>query len=108
MPAGAYRKPPIVEAVIDIRFASTIAPKELDKAQRKLRRMYPTVEDQLTVTFAVGPDEARIDRAPSGWKMASPDNADIIILQPKGILVSRLAPYSGWNTFRVRAKAEVD
>ena len=103
MPVGAYQRPPITEAVIDIQFATPVSNPDLETLRTLLVETYPRVETRLNWNIAIGPGTVQVGHVPAGLKMSSADSVDIVVLYPSGITNSRLAPYNGWSNFRDRA-----
>ena len=103
MPVGAYKRPPITEAVIDIQFTVPVSDSDVSRLQRRLAKTYPLVENRLTWNVAFGPGTLQVNQAPAGVKLSTRDGLDIVIIYQHGISNSRLAPYNNWDTFRQRA-----
>ena len=98
-----YTKPPITEAVIEIRFAEALDASELDKAARQLKSVYNNEEHTRNVAFAVGvppigPVQTTLNEQ-LGRRMSSGDLTQIVILWPSSFVVAQLAPYPGWQNF---------
>ncbi len=100
-PNRFYLAPPIVEAVIEVRFRDKLNVAELKKLSRRLAKEYPHEAEQVLrgaqVNFemqnVVFVDEAQQVRR------SSSDEVEIVVLKPEAFSFSRLAPYSGWDTF---------
>ncbi len=104
MPTQLYKRPPITEAVIEIRFESPVDSVALDKSSSDLRVSYAR-EDLLQGTqFELYPTAGS---APAktmnqkGYRLSSLDQTEILILMPMppSFLISQLAPYPGWTSF---------
>ena len=98
-----YTKPPITEAVVEIRFAEALDASELDKAARQLKSVYNNEEHTRNVAFAVdvpsiGPVQTTLNEQ-LGRRMSSDDLTQIVILWPSSFVVAQLAPYPGWQKF---------
>jgi uncharacterized protein (TIGR04255 family) len=105
MPPGRYARPPIIEAVIEVRFASEIAQPAMERFNRTIRREYPLAEAgyEVSVQLEVGQPSAA-PRAISAQKFANfkltdRDGTDLILLGAAQLASIRLAPYCGWETF---------
>jgi len=104
MPEQPYKRPPITEAVIGIRFADPIDSATLDKVAAALRPLYPRedilkgiqIPFNLTPTL---PSPQTIEQV--GYRLSSPDQTQILILMPisPSLTMSQLAPYPGWDQF---------
>jgi uncharacterized protein (TIGR04255 family) len=106
MPDQTYKRPPITEAVIEIRFAEPpIDAANLDKASARFASAYPFQQPVKNVNVAVGippgPEDqptAQI-REQLGHRLSSTDLSEILLLWPWAFVVSQLAPYPGWDIF---------
>lgn len=115
MPAGAYLKPPITEAILEIKFQEKVSEAALKKIKSRLMKTYRNVEDQLQVGFSLkvqssmsGLNSAAMNQSVAGFRLTSDDGADVIIVQRDGIINSRLAPYNGWAQFSQRIRTILD
>lgn len=114
LPARAYAKPPITEAVIDATFEGKLPPSLLEKQAHRLARHYPTIEQKYDIEFELAPVSdaeppkpvSRIEK--SGFKLTTSDQVDVVLLSAGGIGTSRLAPYCGWEPFRDLARRNYD
>jgi uncharacterized protein (TIGR04255 family) len=99
-----YEKPPIVEAIIEIRFGQRIARRDLERARNRFKRAYPAVEDIQEVEMKV--EGAKVETAYSvvGFKMTSKEGFDVVMILEYGLATVRRAPYEGWDRFIVQAK----
>jgi uncharacterized protein (TIGR04255 family) len=106
--AISYLHPPIVEAVIELRFAEAMSKDIVSKVVRKFGKTYPftDAEEGLNVQVDVAKQSATTSPEWSGTRLSSSDRADITIIRTQSFVVSRLAPYSGWEQFQERAKRD--
>lgn len=101
-----YKRPPITEAVIEIRFETPLDGKNLNKTSEDFAPSYPCLEFTKNVAVEVNLGQAE-DALPAaqfkdyqiGFRRSSPDLSEIILLWPGSLLVSQLAPYPGWEEF---------
>lgn len=101
-----YSRPPITEAVIELRIDAEIDVKILEKVVRSLKGTYPHADPIKTITIKIdstGGDEG-VDRETSGYRLTTDEQIDIVLVRPNGISVARLAPYPGWPVLRDCAK----
>jgi uncharacterized protein (TIGR04255 family) len=105
--AQLYKKPPITEAIIQVAVKTPLSDDLLDKIHKRLLEDYPSLvqrvmasEFEIEVTDA-GP---RIKQPTPGYKLTGSDGASAVIVFPKAITTSRLAPYEGWETFFGRSR----
>jgi uncharacterized protein (TIGR04255 family) len=109
MPRGAYARPPITEAVIDIRIENPLTPAELQKLKGRFSRQYPNSEEQIDWNVGFGPDATgrlvtQTTEIGRWYKLTSDDQADILALRNQNLSTSRLSPYQGWDAFFAVAK----
>lgn len=101
-----YARPPITEAVFELRVGTKINKKTLKKVVRSLEGSYPHVTPMETVIITIdttGGDEI-VGREIDGYRLTTDDQIDVVLVRPNGISVARLAPYPGWPVLRNRAK----
>lgn len=98
--AQRYKRPPITEAVIEVRIGRPIDAGLLEKLQKRLSRDYP-LPPQRTVHINVhlGDESATVKREFEGYKLTATDGASVVSVTPRLISTSRLAPYEGWDQF---------
>jgi uncharacterized protein (TIGR04255 family) len=107
VPKPPYPAPPIVEAVIQIRFADRLAKSAAAKTLKKLRVQYAHVVDGEVVGINVNLDNRTTDFTPNPrTRLASDDQADVLVIEPNALTWSRLAPYCGWNSLIQRVKRD--
>jgi uncharacterized protein (TIGR04255 family) len=110
MPPGRYAKPPITEAVIEVRFGSVVPQRMLARFVHNVATAYPTAEQtyEISAQFRISGEgeqpEVRPNHRLSGYKLTGRDAADLIVLGFDRIGTIRLAPYSGWEKFLETAK----
>lgn len=106
-----YKKPPITEAVIEVRFAE---PMELTQREKFIASFAPFYPHQqmirnlaLSVQVPPGTDEQPVEQMAQinpqlGHRRSSTDLTEILLLWPTNFIVSQLAPYPGWESFFAR------
>ena len=105
MPPGQYARPPITEAVIELRFDPAMSPGALAKFLRDVQGQYPTAEAsyEVTVELKVPASGAEPVATPTkklaGYKITGRDDTDLILLAADRLATVRLAPYCGWEEF---------
>lgn len=101
-----YKRPPITEAVIELRLEQPLPRTEVEKLLLRFGGEYAFSEDFVAYEVRVNPAERRADfeDQSSGYKLSSADRADVLLITPSHLSCSRLAPYVGWHTFRGRAE----
>jgi len=100
-----YKRPPITEAVIDIRFSEDLPAAELEKVSRDFASVYANRETVKNVVAQIGVPP-NLEAAPTtqfnqhiGYRLASTDVTELLVLWPATLIVSQLAPYPGWGAF---------
>lgn len=106
----SYTRPPIVEAILDIRVEAPVdlTPSHLAMCHQRLRNDYPVkralrlTHAQLSVADdAFGAAGQSID---VGYAFVSADGKRVFQARVDGCTVNRLKPYPGWELFRSEAK----
>jgi uncharacterized protein (TIGR04255 family) len=103
-----YGHAPITEAVIQLVTSSAVNGAERGKVARRLKALYPNSQPLQTFNInisATGGPGVAVGPQPQGFRLSSDDQADIVLIQHNGVVISRLAPYPGWEKFRERATA---
>jgi uncharacterized protein (TIGR04255 family) len=100
-----YARPPIVEAVIERRFANPIDFEVVNQLRRKFEGQYPAVDQTAEFALAINADGAapELRQSPLGYKMVSHAGTAIVVISTQGVAFSRLAPYPGWSEFSAGA-----
>jgi uncharacterized protein (TIGR04255 family) len=101
----AYKRPPITEAVIELRFAHPAGQRDVEKAAKRLRGeyFYSDPEANSSVSFDMTTQKADVKTEWTGIKLSSLDRTDVLSFRTASFFCSRLAPYSDWESFRDRA-----
>lgn len=106
-----YHRPPIVEAVIEVIFATATSEKALAAADRRISKDYDIHEDVVdqVVRAEIQVDAAKrfttVPRETTVTKGHSRRNAtldELVIFKPSSVIVSQLAPYKSWAHFFAR------
>jgi uncharacterized protein (TIGR04255 family) len=105
-----YSRAPITESVISVQFADPVPPEVLGKLKTQLSAEYPFAEGwaELAVTFDAATQTTSNQEMNKGYKFATLDRLDVLIVTNNRISVSRLAPYTGWEQFSARARRDWD
>ncbi len=100
-----YIRPPIVEAVIELKFESGVDDVELGKLSKKYGQHYTHVEQRDNYSFDVhvGNENPRTDTmVERDYRLTSQDMSQILILGQSVFTLSQLPPYTNWNNFITR------
>jgi uncharacterized protein (TIGR04255 family) len=100
-----YKRPPITEAIIEIRLEQPLSSDEVEGLHRRFKGEYQSSEDfvSLNVEVKMKTRSASFEERSSGYKLSSADRADVLLVTSAHMTCSRLAPYMGWDSFRARA-----
>ncbi len=98
-------KPPITEALIDLRVEEAVGIRQdqLDAIRRRVGASYPHATEQFRFHASVeaGPGRAPEARAQDlglqGWILASEDKAQLAQFRSDGFTFNRLRPYTSWE-----------
>jgi uncharacterized protein (TIGR04255 family) len=108
-PQRHYQKPPITEAIIDMRveMPPEISLTQLDKTHGGEESTYPIAEllHRAFGRMQIGPQvSAAASRQHIGYLFRSGDGKQIYQARLDGFTMSRLAPYENWNALRDEAR----
>jgi uncharacterized protein (TIGR04255 family) len=100
-----YKRAPITEAVIEIRFTNPVTVKKLDKIYKKFSTSYLHHQDVKNIKVDLrlpghqtGIPKAEFDQE-LGHRLSTTDMTELLVLWPSAFVVSQLAPYPGWDVF---------
>lgn len=106
MSAQPYKRPPITEAVIEVRFAEPIEFGDVAKVSADFKALYQHEEivKNLSVQLDISAQHknippAQITNQQAGYRLTSLDQTKILLLMPLTFAISQLAPYPGWVEF---------
>lgn len=100
-----YISPPITEAVIGINFTTPLDDETLKSLSQKLTKFYPEQQVISNVSFALDISNNNLaspnmeTQKEDSFRLATPDQTQIVVLSKSNFLFSQLAPYQGWDKF---------
>jgi len=96
-----FARPPIVEAVMERRFATHLSPDTLNTLRLAFEKKFPAVAQMNEVSIAIGQSgvDTRVTHTTAGYRLVDPEGTAVIMLSAQSIVFSRLAPYPGWADF---------
>jgi uncharacterized protein (TIGR04255 family) len=104
-----YKRPPITEAVVEVRMSSAVSQEVLEKVQKRLLVEYPAPPQRtFNMQVEVGEDTSKVIQEPLGYKLTSRDASDVVSISTQAIASSRLPPYEGWEPFIAQARRNWD
>lgn len=107
-----YPKAPILEAVLDIQVRASTAPSQdvfLELA-RSLSTEFPQFADlnlnHLQVSLAATSELSSVAHSfqVSGLRLYRPQNDRVLLIQPRGMTLSHLPPYTSWEDLQPEAR----
>lgn len=102
-----FARPPIIEAVVERRFANSITREIMNALRRKFEHEYPAVSQMSEVQIALAPDGSPpiVNENGVGYRLVNREGTAIVVLSRHAIAFARLAPYPGWADFNAGAAA---
>jgi uncharacterized protein (TIGR04255 family) len=103
--AQKYPKPPIIEALLQIRYTAPLTAGELKRIPRLLEAEYPKSREEndfsLRVSIEMGVPTGKPEPEVSdhGTRMLSANDQRIVLTRQSSVLYAYQAPYQGWNDF---------
>jgi len=101
-----YKKPPIVEAVIEFVFASELKPEVLEKVRQKFLETYPLSTPTMRMDVEVNDQGAKIQRSLQAHRMTTKEAVDTAVLGASSLALIREPPYCGWEAFIERTRID--
>ncbi len=105
-----YSKAPIVEAVVEFRFAKEIDFPDLQSPSRRPHKEYTNAQQTVRLggRFTIGEaqPQAEFEQQPMGWEFRTAAGDVVLIVDREKVLFSQLAPYPGWEVFRSRVQRD--
>lgn len=96
-----YNNPPITEAVIEIRFSSTVDEAVRKRLAKKFEKHYSEVKplESHKYEFDLSGQSVKNSVVRTDYRLSSGDMSEILILRDSAFLLSQLAPYVSWEAF---------
>lgn len=95
-----YKRPPITEAVIEVRLSNDVDMKTIEKLKEKFSERYPLPPIALAnFNVDIGSERATVSQRNDGYRLTDAEGLSVVIITPRSIVTSRLAPYDGWESF---------
>ena len=100
-----YKRPPISEAVVEVRIASPLALATVERVRDRLREYYPLEGQIRAANLEIGETTARVlGEQVQGYRLTAADAASLVSVTTQFISTSRLPPYDGWELFIADAR----
>ena len=105
-PRPSYPRPPITEAVIELRFKSACSDSNLVKISKSFKKYYSGRGKFTAYEMLFNIDDrdvsSKVKDTVDSYRLVSDDQQEILLLSPRNIVISQLAPYPGWSAFFTR------
>lgn len=100
-----YLKPPLVEAVIEIRFQREWDIEDVRRIGDKYRERFPVEHHEVALNFAAQMTNEQTSHADVSQQLVklsllNADQTEGVVFLRNGILAIRRAPYNGWNALK--------
>jgi uncharacterized protein (TIGR04255 family) len=94
-----YTRPPVVEAVIDVRFSPKLPSTDIERFMALARGRYPKQEHTHHVNIDVGgpPFSVTARANMNGARLSTDNESSLIILRDNGVAYAHVGPYPGWE-----------
>lgn len=101
-----YLRPPVTEAVIELRYENPVSQSNLEKAAARLEKEYSISENELAqnVTLDAQAGNAAFSTAWQGLKRSSSDRTEVVIFRTVALVIGHLAPHKGWEHLLEKTK----
>jgi uncharacterized protein (TIGR04255 family) len=103
-----YPTPPIAEAVIELRFESSLTADQQAKLIDKLKSKYPedTTQRNLSVHIDADTFSATVTQSSPTHKLSSADGSELFLVGPNFVAIAQLPIYQGWTYFSERMRSD--
>jgi uncharacterized protein (TIGR04255 family) len=107
-----YDRPPIIEAIIEVKFEKLVDAQDIAKVTRVFTRSYQNAEkwDRTNIDFRLGSDGSLSPTGTGsvivGSKHTRLDRGEIAIVSQQLFLISQLPDYPGWESLFARFREE--
>ena len=104
-----YQRPPITEAVIELRFEQANKDDVLDQYKRRMSDEYPVSEEGATLQLSMDLRDMKMHAgkarvAAKTYKLTRGDGAALLLISPQSVGFIQLAPYTDWTDFRANSQ----
>ncbi len=103
-----YDRPPIVEAVIDLKFDGVLPDRELRRLRDRFKSGFPSIEEKKNIRVEVGAQGVSTNETPAGFKMTAKNAVDVVLINEDSFGTVRLAPYNRWESLIANAKVNFE
>jgi uncharacterized protein (TIGR04255 family) len=105
-----YRAPPIIEAIVELRFKTKFRPQDKGWIVKKMSALYDqrreTSDVDVEVTLLNATPSAKLGEVRTTHFFSSDQQTDVLRVEDAKISWSRLAPYESWTNFVARIKRD--
>lgn len=103
-----YKRPPVVEAIIDVRVDVKLEKPALEGLERLFLEKYPFSQPSASIGVELSENAATVNQSFAGYTMRSADGAAAIVLNTTSLATTKQAPYPGWESLVSDAKSNWD
>lgn len=98
MTALSYKRPPITEAVIEVRFSSPIKETSIAKVAKYFKKQYENESKKIAYSLKVDMASTNVEKTGEKFlQFSSNDMTQIFILKKASFILSQRAPYTSWE-----------
>ncbi len=96
-----YPRPPIIEAVVELRFRESLSSEAVESVSKRLAKRYPHEQPfrMVSLNYDVAQDTAAVHPQSAGFRRTDLDSTTICVIVGSHLTTSVLAPYPGWDVF---------
>ncbi|MCA3722216.1 TIGR04255 family protein [Phenylobacterium sp.] len=106
-----YPAPPIIDAIVELRFKAPLHRREHDRAVKALKPCYDIHKEMTEVDVQLKVENGKIEAQPGKSKivhvLSNNDQNDFCRVEESKFHWSRLPPYEGWPRFETRVIRDV-
>jgi uncharacterized protein (TIGR04255 family) len=103
-----YPRPPIIEAVIEVRFEGLFTPREMERVRDRFKRDFPSIEETRNIRVEVLVKGVAGTATPAGFRMTAKNAVDVILINESAIATVRKGPYDKWEELRKISESNFD
>jgi len=106
---GRYSKPPILEAVVELRFSDSVPAARVKHAGERIASRYANQNEQTQLEATTNFETQSADFKVVDWmrQHTSSDLTELLSISSLNVAWAKRAPYEGWEAFLSRIKLEI-
>lgn len=105
-----YRKPPIVEAVVQVSFEERIDLADVERIAGRFSKLYASRNERQAITASLDTATGKLSATNQkiGVELRDDLATKVLVIDADFVLFSALAPYGGWSALEVRLVEELE